>query len=578
MKQLFSLYDKDDYYTIDSIYKAIHIDDVDQLRTTIEEVKTFQTERDVFARFYKSSNSLGYFAGKICFISGDETDQDKIVGFFQILLDDGFNIDDYTFTQQHYLSFIRNTNDNITVWKAHEELMINLPVEKQIDMLYQSTCLYANKNASNAFGVESFHEILGISYESLVNERTFNDLFRSFIVNDYVLLDYESFDTPSGNDWYGLTTLIANVVNGYVETIWEISKDITIQKQNELKLKRTIEELERVKSQIEKENIYLREEIQLSHNYSKIIGNSEAVLKMLGLVELVAPTDTTVLVLGETGTGKELVSRAIHNTSSRSNKPLIKINCGTLSPNLIESELFGHEKGSFTGAIQSKTGKFELADGGTIFIDEIGELPKDLQTKFLRVLQEGEIQRIGSNKSISVDVRVIAATNRSLEQLVQNRRFRQDLYYRLCVFPITCPPLRERVEDITNLTRHFVNYFEKKIGKQIARIPGEAIEELKKHNWPGNIRELKNVIERAVIISRDNELNIDLGPSRDFRAENSPNLVPLEEIEREHILHVLDSTNWKITGPDSASKILDVNPSTLYSRLRKLNITLPNRK
>ena len=293
-------------------------------------------------------------------------------------------------------------------------------------------------------------------------------------------------------------------------------------------------------------------------------------------VEQVAATDATVLILGETGTGKELIARAIHNLSPRTNRPLVKVNCAALPANLIESELFGHEKGAFTGAMARKPGRFELADGGTIFLDEIGDLPLALQVKLLRVLQEGEFERIGSTQTLHVDVRVIAATNRDLDKLVEEKNFREDLFYRLNVFPLLLPPLRARGGDMPPLVHHFVEKYSKKLGKEIDTIPQKVMAALQAHDWPGNVRELENIIERALILSRGTTLRLDDAFSN--RRNTSPPTTPsgtLKDVERHHILQVLEQTRWRIEGQRGAAIRLGLNPSTLRSRMRKLGIEKP---
>jgi transcriptional regulator with GAF, ATPase, and Fis domain len=295
-------------------------------------------------------------------------------------------------------------------------------------------------------------------------------------------------------------------------------------------------------------------------------------------VEQVAPADTTVLILGETGTGKELIARAIHNASPRRERPLIKVDCASLPANLIESELFGHEKGAFTGAVAKRVGRFELANGATLFLDEIGELPLDLQPKLLRVLQDGEFERLGSSQTLRTDVRVIAATNRNLEEDVRKKHFRMDLWYRLSVFTISVPPLRERSEDIVLLVNYLIKNFGKKLGKRITSVPTHIFTKLQNYSWLGNVRELENVIERAVINTQGDTLQLEdvLDAHRPEDAE-SPDLPikSLEEIEREHILLALRKTNWKIHGEDGAAALLDINPSTLRGRMRKHGIHRP---
>jgi PAS domain S-box-containing protein len=339
------------------------------------------------------------------------------------------------------------------------------------------------------------------------------------------------------------------------------------------KIQAQLKEIKTLKDQLEVENIYLRQELKSSHSFDEIIGESDILKHILYRVEQVAPIDTTVLLEGETGTGKELFARAIHQRSNRNNKPLITVNCASMPVNLIESELFGHEKGAFTGALQKQMGRFELADGGTIFLDEVGEIPIELQAKLLRVLQDGEFERIGNPNKNKVDVRVIAATNRNLEQEILHGRFRKDLYYRLNVYPITIVPLRERKNDIPLLVEHFVQRFNKKFGKNIKRIPKKVIEHLRKYDWPGNIRELENVIERAVILSKSSTLSIGQLRTPVFAAKEKLNT--LVEQERSHIEEVLNSTLWRIEGPNGAAQILDINPGTLRSRMKKLGLKRP---
>jgi PAS domain S-box-containing protein len=350
--------------------------------------------------------------------------------------------------------------------------------------------------------------------------------------------------------------------------------DITVRRESEVALRVAHEEVSRLKNQLQEENIYLQEEINLEHNFGEIIGRSDALKYVLFKIEQVAPTDSTVLITGETGTGKELVARAIHDASTRRDRPLVKVNCAALSPSLIESELFGHEKGAFTGASGRKIGRFELANGATIFLDEIGELPLELQVKLLRVIQEGELERLGSSQTIQVDARIIAATNRNLELEVNKGLFREDLWYRLNVFPITVPPLRQRREDISLLVEHFVRRFAKKLGKSISSASPATVQKLREYSWPGNVRELANVIERAVINSRGPALQLgdDFQPAVERMAAG---VKTLEELERDYITRILHETGWRIEGRQGAALILGINPSTLRTRMNKLGIQKP---
>ena len=332
-------------------------------------------------------------------------------------------------------------------------------------------------------------------------------------------------------------------------------------------------EVEHLKNRLHAENIYLQSEIKLQHNFNQIITHSDKLKNILGQVEQVAATEATVLIMGESGTGKELLARAIHSISPRKDRPLVKVDCGALPKNLIESALFGHEKGAFTGAISQKIGHFELAHGGTVFLDEIGELPLDLQTKLLRVLQDGDFERLGGTKSLHVDVRVIAATNKNLESEVENGEFREDLYYRLNVFPIKVPPLRERREDIHLLVNHFIQKYNAKIGKKIETISKDTLGVLEKYLWPGNVRELENIIERGVIVSKGNNLVLgDWMPKNGNTNGTGTSVHSLEENERLHILKVLEMTKWRVSGEKGAAHVLEINPQTLISRMKKLGI------
>ena len=346
--------------------------------------------------------------------------------------------------------------------------------------------------------------------------------------------------------------------------------DISEIKQAQVKIAKQLEEIKVLKNQLEAENIYLRHELKSTSSYGEIIGESDILKHILYRVEQVAPMDTTVLLEGETGTGKELFARAIHKKSKRSDKPMITVNCASLPASLIESELFGHEKGAFTGSLQKQIGRFELASGGTLFLDEVGEIPVALQAKLLRVLQEGEFERIGNPKTIKIDVRVIAATNRDLEQEILKDRFRNDLFYRLNVYPITIAPLRDRASDIPLLVGHFVKHFNQKFGKNISQIPRKVMEQLKLYDWPGNIRELENIIERAMILSKSTTLKVE--KLKVPAQASNEKLQTLVDHEREYIIKVLDQTLWRINGAKGAASILDMHPETLRSRMRKLGI------
>jgi formate hydrogenlyase transcriptional activator len=348
-----------------------------------------------------------------------------------------------------------------------------------------------------------------------------------------------------------------------------------------------LQQVRDLQKKLEAENVYLQEEIRKEHNFEEIVGNSKGILDVLRRVETVAPTDSTVLILGETGCGKELIARAIHDRSKRKNRPLVKVNCGAIPTGLVESELFGHMKGAFTGALERRTGRFELADGGSLFLDEVSELPLETQVKLLRVLQEHEFEPLGSSRTIKVNVRIIAASNRDLEKVVQEGRFRADLFYRLNVLPITLPPLRERRSDISLLASFFCERFSRQFGKQITGISQETMDVLSRYSWPGNIRELQNVMERAVVLCPGTILRLgqDLLPvtASDREEPVKHQAAPgdgastnsMENVERAHILQVLQETRGVIEGPRGAARILNLHPNTLRSRMKKLGIGRP---
>jgi formate hydrogenlyase transcriptional activator len=353
----------------------------------------------------------------------------------------------------------------------------------------------------------------------------------------------------------------------------QVGKQVAIAVENALAFR----EIDALKNQLKEEKLYLEEEIRTEYNFEEIIGNSPALKRVLQDVETVAATDSTVLIYGETGTGKELIAHAIHNLSQRRERTLVKVNCAAIPTGLLESEFFGHERGAFTGAIDRRIGRFELADHGTIFLDEVEDIPLELQSKLLRVLQEHEFERLGSSRTQRVDVRVVAATNSDLNELVAERKFRSDLFYRLNVFPINVPPLRERPEDIPLLVHFFANKFAQQMKKRIETVPKETMAALVSYNWPGNVRELQNLVERGVILSRGSTLEMPLAELRRSSRVTSVmnNSTTLEAVERDHILRVLSETRWVIGGPTGAAARLGMNRTTLNHRMRKLGISRP---
>jgi len=357
----------------------------------------------------------------------------------------------------------------------------------------------------------------------------------------------------------------------------QLTQEVEERRRGEQSLQSAYAEIKLLKDRLQAENSYLRQDAARQSNFGEIVGQSEVLAQVLTQVEQVAPMNATVLLLGETGTGKGVVARAIYGSSFRKEKPFITVNCTTLPASLVESELFGREKGAFTGAHDRQIGRFELAHGGTIFLDEIGEMPMELQCKLLRVIQDGEFERLGSSRTIKTDVRIIAATNRNLEDAIRKGTFREDLFYRLNVFPITMPSLRQRRDDIPSLVWHFIEKFNKKIGKQIASVSPETLELLQQYNWPGNVRELESVVERAVIVSQGAALQVldRLDRLDSLTALGEPvgrEVKALADVEHDHILQVLLKTGWRIEGKNGAAGMLGINASTLRARMRKYGI------
>ncbi len=474
----------------------------------------------------------------------------KIIGTYQ----------DVTAQKEHeldlklYKEIIDNAPDLIYIWDIHGKLVhYNEAVAKNLG--YTSTEL-------NDFYIYNLDENITPEWW----REHFMELIEKKVLHlDWLITRKDHTKFPAN--------IIANHLTYQGQNLnCAIIRDVTQKNKRDKELFEALEEIKTLKNQLERENEYLKEELKLEFNFENIICQSDEYLKVLEKVNQVAPTDTSVLITGESGTGKELLARAIHDNSRRKEKPLIKVNAATLPSELIESELFGHKKGAFTGAIQDKVGKFSLADGGTIFLDEIGELPLDLQPKLLRVLQEGEFDRLGGTKTTKVDVRIVAATNRDLEKMVKEGKFREDLFYRLNVFPIHNIPLRERKSDIPLLAQYFLEKYASKAGKAFKRLSKKTTAALMKYNFPGNIRELENLIERAVIIENGTTLQpgnwIPNGESISLKED----FKSLEAMQRDYIIKVLEKTNWRVSGPKGAAAILDMKDKTLFAKMKRLGI------
>ena len=417
--------------------------------------------------------------------------------------------------------------------------------------------IWATDKAKELFGLSPSDDLTLASFLALVHpddrERISQTIDHGMGTGEEVAADYRACLPDGSLRWISSRGRRQSGRLGEPDHLMGVSVDIT--------------EITRSRERLRAEGEYLKSEIEVTGRFSEIVGQSKALRKVLERIERVAPTDSSVLITGETGTGKELVARAIHNLSSRKDRIMVKVDCSALSASIIESELFGREKGAYTGALTSQVGRFEFANKSTIFLDEIGELPLELQTKLLRVLEDGQLVRLGNPKLVKLDVRVIVATNRDLAQRVKQGMFREDLYYRLNVFPIHVPPLRERAEDIPPLVWSFVREFERKMGRQIESIPKNTMETLQRHAWPGNIRELRHLIEQAVILTTGGHLTVDMPASSGSGLVSS-----FEEIEKQHILSVLDQTRWRVKGLGGAAEMLNTSPTTLYTKMKRLGI------
>jgi len=446
------------------------------------------------------------------------------------------------------LAYIFSRDGQLVAWNKRAEEILGYSTEE----------LHAGKNPE--FAQESDREKLRTA-------------FIETLVKGSGSLEY-TIVTKSGKKIPVLTRARACEIEGEVYLIG-LAIDISDLVSAREKINEQMKEISRLNELLKAENIYLKDQFESTSIRNEIIGESESIKYIHFKIKQVAPTNATVLIEGETGTGKELVAREIHKESRRSNKPFIKVNCASIPENLIESELFGHEKGAFTGAFEKRIGRFVLANGGTIFLDEIGELPMNVQPKLLHILQQGEFERIGSSKTIKTDVRIIAATNKILTDEIKKGKFRNDLFYRLHVFPISVTPLRSRKEDIPLLAEYCSKYYSEMFNKPLKTIPKKVIKRMMQYSWPGNVRELENVIERAIITSENNFLDIEIFHTDEKSIADD---LPLEEMERNHIIKTLEKTYWKISGPGGAAEILKMNPETLRSKMRKLNIKRNNSK
>jgi formate hydrogenlyase transcriptional activator len=440
-----------------------------------------------------------------------------------------------------------------------------------------SRVFWATQRARTIFGYAS-EEVIGMErFEASILpedlELVRQAIERALNHREAINVEYRIRLGDGGMKWIASRGRPYFKLTGEPERLMGVSADITERKRAEEALRKSHAEIERLKDQLQAESEYLKAEVKLTQSYGEFVGRSAGIRQVLSQVEQVAPTDSSVLIHGETGTGKELVAQAIHRLSPRRTKVMVKVNCAALPSALVESELFGREKGAFTGALMRQIGRFEVADGSTIFLDEIGELSLEVQAKLLGVLQEGQFERLGNPRSIKVNVRVIAATNRDLAEEMRKGRFREDLYYRLNVFPIRVPPLRERAEDIPQLVWAFLKEFSSRVGKKINQVPRRTMEALQRHPWPGNVRELRNVIEHGVIVTTGETLKVPLLEAVVPAAESPQTLA---DNEREHIVKALERSGWRIKGPKGAAASLGLKPSTLYSRMQKLGI--PHRR
>lgn len=479
--------------------------------------------------------------------------------------------------EEHLLQ-IRGTITNITRTKKRSELLhlSKVTLDNAMEMIVwideKGDLVYTNKAFKKNLGYtgKELKKLKAWEIDPELEKHNWPDFWNKLAVEKHLSLEgFHQRKTGSQYPVASTLTYIQYEKRAYISAIY---RNVTKTKNQKQALQSALHKVNAIRDRVEKENVYLKQEIGNEKGIDNIISKSPKYRTILQQIHQVAPTDSTVLITGETGTGKELLARAVHQLSNRSQASLVKINCAALPPNLIESELFGHEKGSFTGAYERKIGRFEMADNATLFLDEIGELSLKLQAKLLRVLQEGEFSRLGGTESLVVDVRVIAATNRKLEKLVAAKKFREDLYYRLNVFPIENLPLRERKSDIPLLVNHFMKKYAVKSGKRVDYIPPSGLDNLMKYNFPGNIRELENIVERAIILSSSRTLNLENVIPKNKSVKASKELQPFDQMVKIHLIKALRKCNWKISGKNGTAELLQLNPKTLESKMRKYNI------
>lgn len=533
-------------------------------------------------------DSTGRSRGVICAITQVPLDNPKLVEgllkVFAVRAQGELERKDYEEAlaqgEERFRAFVQHATEGILWCKLEQPLPLDLPEDVQLEHLFQYTYVAdCNDQAARLYGFAKAEDLIGARLE-VISSRSdpgFLERLRAGIRSAWDSSQVER--TFRGR--HLLITRDGVVEDGRLLSVWTTVRDITALKQAEAEVLRLNEQLQShldqltaLQARLEQDNAYLLEEIRSEHNLGEMVGASPRFRELTDRLHLVAGTSATVLIYGETGTGKELVARALHDLSPRGNRPLVKVNCAAISAGLVESELFGHVRGAFTGATDRRIGRFEYADGGTLFLDEVSELPLETQAKLLRVLQEQEFEPVGSNRSLKVDVRLLAATNRKLVDLVQEGRFRADLYYRLLVVPVEVPPLRERRDDIPLLAAHFVRRLSRQFGRRVERISEAMMNELISYDWPGNIRELENFLARAIVLCPGDTLDMPL--ASEAAAPAPHHSLSLEATEKAHIERVLASTGWLVEGPQGAAAILQLNPSTLRSRMRRLGIRRPS--